>query len=95
MPLTIQQRVKRLFAQEGQGSRIRRDGMPNGFFFRDLLWFGDSGSSSVAVSRGFQIVPGERNSLDDEAQDDVVSRLRVLLATLGTEYTLQAKFLVC
>jgi hypothetical protein len=95
MPLTLQQRVKRLFAQQGQGSRIRRDGMPNGFFFRDLLWFGDSGSSSVAVSRGFQIVPGERNSLDDEAQDDVVSRLRVLLATLGTEYTLQAKFLVC
>jgi hypothetical protein len=69
--------------------------MPNGFFFRDLVWFGDSGSLSVAVSRGFQIVPGERGSLDEEAQKDMVSRLRVLLGTLGTEYTLQAKFLVC
>jgi type IV secretion system protein TrbE len=87
-------RILRLIQKDG-GSRISREGMPNGFFLKNLLWFGDSASEKTAVARGFIVVPGERDSLDDDAQMDVVDRLRVLLATLGAEYTLQVKLLIC
>jgi type IV secretion system protein TrbE len=76
-------------------TRIRRDGMPNGFFFHDLLWFGDAASKKIAVSRGFHIHPPDRTSFDESSLNLSISRLRLLLATLGTEYTLQLKYLVC
>ena len=69
--------------------------MPNGFFLNDLLWFGDSASEQTAVSRGFIIEPGERDSMDELAAEDLIDRLRVLLATLGPEYSLQCRYLVC
>jgi hypothetical protein len=90
-------RVKRLLRrlQKNGPTRISREGMPNGFFLKDLLWFGASGSEQTAVSRGFLVVPGERDSLDEDSQVDLVDRLRVLLATLGTGYTLQVRLLIC
>jgi hypothetical protein len=93
----IHKKVKRLLRrlQKNGPTRISREGMPNGFFLKDLLWFGDSASEQTAVSRGFIVIPGERDSLDDDSQIDLVDRLRVLLATLGTEYTLQVKRLIC
>jgi hypothetical protein len=76
-------------------TRISRDGMPNGFFNNDLLWFGDGGSERTAVSRGFIIEPGEMASMDDEAMSDLADRLRYLLAALGEEYTLMCRLLEC
>jgi hypothetical protein len=90
---TIKRLVRRL--RKDGATRISRESMPNGFFLNDLLWFGDSGSEETAVSRGFTIIPGERDSLDDDAQHDLIDRLRVLLAVLGNEYTLQCRYLVC
>ena len=79
----------------GSRSRLSRAGMPNGFFWDDLLWFGDAGSAKTAVSRGFIVEPDEHEVLNDEAKLDLSDRLRVLLATLGEEYALQVKYLVC
>jgi type IV secretion system protein TrbE len=76
-------------------SKISRSGMPNGFFFDDLLWYGDAGASKTAVSRGFIVEPPELTILDDDIKLDMTDRLRVLLATLGEEYQLQVKYLVC
>lgn len=69
--------------------------MPDGFFFNDLIWHGDSASEETAVSRGFIIDPSERTSLDEDSAEDLIDNLRVLLATCGVEYTIQAKLLVC
>src|SRR6266478_6003863 len=87
-------RLLRLLQKEG-GSRISTEAMPNGFFFNDLLWFGDGGSQETAVSRGFVVIPGERDGMDDEAASDLIDRLRVMLATLGEGYSIQARYLVC
>jgi len=77
-------------------SRISRSGMPNGFFFPDgLLWYGDAGSKKTAVSRGFIVEPLELDNLDASAKIDVSERLCGLIASLGTEYTMQVKYLVC
>jgi type IV secretion system protein TrbE len=77
-------------------SRISRSGMPNGFFFPDgLLWYGDAGSKKTAVSRGFIVEPLELDNLDAGAKIDVSERLCGLIASLGTEYTMQVKYLVC
>jgi type IV secretion system protein TrbE len=78
----------------GGPSRISRGGMPNGFFFDNLLWYGDAGSGKAAVSRGFFIEPPEMDVLDDDSKVDMSDRLRVLLATMGEDYQLQAKYLV-
>jgi len=74
---------------------IGRDGMPNGFFLHKLLWFGDGGSDQTAVARGFMICPAEMDSMDDDALDNLSDRLRYLVVALGTEYTLQVRYLVC
>jgi type IV secretion system protein TrbE len=88
--------VKRLLRKlQKSDSRIKRTGLPNGFFLRDILWFGDNASDQTAVAKGFLLIPGERDSLDDDSQEDLVDRIRVLLATLGTEYTVQVKSLIC
>ena len=78
-----------------QNTRIKREGMPNGFFLNDLLWFGDCSSEQTAVSRGFFVEPAEMNALDKEAKSDLLDRLRYLLAALGEEYTLQCRHMVC
>jgi type IV secretion system protein TrbE len=91
-------KVKRLIRRlqpSGGPTRISREGMPNGFCFNDLLWFGDGGSQQTAVSRGFLIEPAEMDSMDEEAISDQSDRLRHLLAALGDEYTLQARYMVC
>ena len=96
--MQLHKRVKRLLRRLDKTlpeTRISREGMPNGFFLNDLLWFGDGGSEQTAVSRGFTIEPAEMDSMDDEARNDLSGRLRYLLATLGDEYTLQARYLVC
>src|SRR5215469_210669 len=77
----------------GTPSKISRFGMPNGFFFDNLLWFGDAGSAKTAVSRGFIVEPPELDGLDDDSKVDISDRLRVLLATMGEEYQLQIKYL--
>ena len=77
----------------GTPSKISRFGMPNGFFFDNLLWFGDAGSAKTAVSRGFIVEPPELDVLDDDSKVDISDRLRVLLATMGEEYQLQMKYL--
>jgi type IV secretion system protein TrbE len=90
--------LETLLPTRGKGrapSRLSRSGMPNGFFVGDLLYFGDGGSKKTAVSRGFIVEPPELDILDGEAKIDVSERLRVLLATLGNEYTLQVKYLIC
>jgi type IV secretion system protein TrbE len=94
----LHKKVKRLIRRLEGGSgptRISREGMPNGFFLNDLLWFGDGGSEQTAVSRGFIVEPAEMDSMDDEAKSDLSDRLRYLLAALGEEYTLQCRYMVC
>jgi type IV secretion system protein TrbE len=95
--LQFHKKVKRLMRrlEGGRPTRVSREGMPNGFFLNDLLWFGDGGSEQTAVSRGFIIEPAELDSMDDEAKSDLSDRLRYLLAALGEEYTLQCRYMVC
>jgi hypothetical protein len=83
--MQLHKKIKRLYRQwlNSGGTRISLQGMPNGFFFKNLLWFGDSSSNETGVARGFIIIPGERDSLDDDSQIDLIDRLRVLQATLG------------
>jgi type IV secretion system protein TrbE len=80
-------------ASQGE-SKIKRGAMPDGFFFNDLLWYGDGLSQEVAVARGFILEPGAQDSLDDAAKSDLSDRLRVLQATLGEGHTIQARFIV-
>jgi type IV secretion system protein TrbE len=87
----IRRIIRELFSSSC--TRISRAGMPNGFFFNDLLWFGDSESKEVAVARGFIIEPGELDVLDGGLKADLSSRLQTLLGTLGDGYTAQARFL--
>jgi hypothetical protein len=93
----LHKKVKRLIRRLGHNgpTRISREGMPNGFFLHDLLWFGDGGSEQTAVSRGFIVDPGEMDSMDEEAKSDLSDRLRYLLAALGEECTLQCRYMVC
>ena len=44
--MQLHKKVKRLIRRLGHSgpTRISREGMPNGFFLNDLLWFGDGGS---------------------------------------------------
>ena len=87
-------RILGLLRKEG-GSRISRESMPNSFFLNDLLWGGDAASESTAVSRGFIVEPGERDSMDEDSQHDLIDRLRVMLGILGAEYSIQVRLLVC
>ena len=97
--MQLHKKIKRLMRRLGRDgpaqTRISREGMPNGFFLNDLLWFGDAGSEQTAVSRGFIVEAGEMHSMDDQAKSDLSDRLRYLLAALGEEYTLQCRLLVC
>lgn len=77
-----------------QQSRISRSGMPNGFFFDDLLWFGESGSKRTAVARGFIVEPPELEILDEQSKEDLSNRLRLLLVAVAEEYMRQVKYLV-
>ena len=73
-------------------SSISRLGMPNGFFLRDLLWFGDGGARQTTISRAFMIEPGEINAYSIGQLNDLHERLRILLGILGEEYTLQIQW---
>jgi hypothetical protein len=92
----VQGKLKRILGllRKDGGSRVSREAMPDGFFLNDLLWYGDTNSDQTAVSRGFSIIPSERDGMDEDAQADLIERLRVLLAVLGNEYTIQGKLLV-
>ena len=94
--MQLHNKIKRLMRRLGHNgpTRISREGMPNGFFLHDLLWFGDGGSEQTAVSRGFIVEPAEMDSMDEEAKSDLCDRLRYLLAALGEEYTLQCRYMV-
>jgi hypothetical protein len=83
-----------LAAGKGRGrvSNISRLSMPNGFFLRDLLWFGDGGARQTTISRGFMIEPGEINAYSIGQLNDLHERLRILLGILGQEYTLQIQW---
>ncbi len=70
-------------------SRVFRNGMPNGFFLRDLLWFGDGASRRTPISRGFSVEPGEVSAFSVNQLNDLHERLRVLLGTMGEEHSLQ------
>jgi type IV secretion system protein TrbE len=89
-------KVKRLIRalQNEDGSRISISGMPNGFFWKNLLWFGDALSRQTAVARGMIIEPAEQEGMDESSLDDLSDRLRRLIRTLGDEYQLMAKYLV-
>lgn len=76
------------------GTRISRRGMPNGFTFSNLIWYGDAGSKKVAVSRGAIIEPGEMGTLEEASLIDQTDRLRVLQATLDENYAIQYHFTV-
>src|SRR5690349_1631744 len=78
-------RFLRSLQRQGQ-SKVKRGAMPDGFFFNNLLWYGDGLSQEVAVARGFILEPGAQDSLDDAAKSDLSDRLRVLQATLGEGY---------
>ena len=95
--MQFHKKVKRLMRRlRASGpTRISREGMPNGFFLNDLLWFGDGGSEQTAVSRGFIIEPAEMDSMDEEAMDDLSTRLRYLVASVGEDYTIQLRYLAC
>ena len=76
--MQLHKKIKRLMRRlrHHGPTRINREGMPNGFFLNDLLWFGDGGSEQTAVSRGFIVEPVEMHSMDDEAKSDLSDRLR-------------------
>jgi type IV secretion system protein TrbE len=76
----------------GPASRISRLSMPNGFFLRDLLWFGDGVAKKTAISRGFMVEPGEINACSVGQLNELHERLRILLGILGEEYTLQVQW---
>jgi hypothetical protein len=59
-------KVKRLSRQllTADGTRISREGLPNGFFFKNLLWFGDSFSNETGVY-GRETIPGGENTEDN------------------------------
>lgn len=88
--------VKRLVSKAKQAqTRVSRSGLPQGFFFNDLMWFGDGAAVYTSVARGFVIEPAEMDSLDEQSKENLSHRLRILLATLGEDYTLQIRYLVC
>ena len=74
------------------GTRVSRTGMPNGFFFNDLLWHGDGGSRRTAIARGFVVEPSEISAFSIAQINDLHERLRILLGILGEEYTLQIQW---
>jgi type IV secretion system protein TrbE len=76
----------------GPASRISPVSMPNGFFLRDLLWFGDGVARKTPISRGFMVEPGEINAFSVGQLNDLHERLRILLGILGEEYTLQIQW---
>jgi hypothetical protein len=76
----------------GRVTRVVRNGMPNGFFLNDLIWFGDGASKRTAVSRGFMVEPGEINAFSVAQLNELHERLRILLGILGEEYTLQIQW---
>jgi hypothetical protein len=78
-------------ASDGQATRISRKGLPNGFTFSNLIWYGDAASKKVAVSRGVIVEPGEMGTLDDPSLIDQTDRLRVMLSTLGDGFTVQVR----
>ena len=50
--MQLHKKIKRLMRRlrHHGPTRINREGMPNGFFLNDLLWFGDGGSEQTAVA---------------------------------------------
>src|SRR5690348_14891178 len=94
--MQFHKKLKRALRRVGQqaGTRINRDGMPNGFFLENLIWFGDASSKKVAVSRGVIVEPGEMETLEEASLVDLTERLRVLQATLGEDYTIQVRYTV-
>lgn len=88
--LPILKRLKSAF-QDGPSTRLSRGGMPDGFFFSNVLWFGDAGSKRVAVARGLTVEPDQLDALDEPFQAHLCERLRQLIASLGQEYTLQVR----
>jgi type IV secretion system protein TrbE len=94
--MALQQTISRLIRQfRPTETKVSRGGMPNGFFFSKLLWFGDAGSRRTAVARGIIVEPGELGILDEETKTNISDRLRILIGQLGDEYTVQARYLVC
>jgi type IV secretion system protein TrbE len=93
--MKLSKKVRRFVRQWVQtGTKISRAGMPNGFLFRNLIWYGDAASKEVAVSRGLTVEPGEMDTLEESSLLDLTDRLRVLQATLGEGYTLQVRHAV-
>ena len=76
-------------------SRVRRGGMPSGFFQSDLIWYGDGASDRTAVSRAFVLEPGEIHTMDEGGLQHVCDRIRCLVAILPEGYGLQVKLLIC
>jgi type IV secretion system protein TrbE len=89
--MQLKKKLNRWLKAGGNGTRVSRSGMPNGFFFSDLIWYGDAASKQVAVSRGVIVEPGEMETLEEASLVDLVDRLRVLQATLGEDYTIQVR----
>jgi type IV secretion system protein TrbE len=87
-------RVLRSLRNEGEPTRIHRGGMPNGFLFRNLIWFGDGRSRQAAVSRGFLVEPGELELMDERSAEDQADRLRMMLRSMGKDCSVQVRFTV-
>lgn len=91
--MTTLDKIKQALAvlAKSDSGKISPYGMPNGFFFKDLLWFGEPASTQVAVSRGFYIEAPEQSTMDESMLAHLSDRLRQIGGTLGREYTMQVK----
>jgi hypothetical protein len=81
-------------ATPATGSRLRADGMPDGFFLNDSVWFGDEGSEDVCVARGVRVEPDDLGAMDDAGLANQESRQREVLASLPPGQALQARWRV-
>jgi hypothetical protein len=75
-------------------TRLRMDGMPDGFLLNDSIWYGDEGSETVCVARGVRVEPDDLGALDGAALEHQESRQREVLATLGPGHAVQARYRV-
>lgn len=81
-------------ATRTESGKISQYGMPNGFFFKNLLWFGEPASTQVAVSRGFYVYAPEQSTMSYSMLAHLSDRLRQIGRILGHEYTMQVRYSV-
>ncbi len=66
--------------------------IPNGFFINDLLFFGESLSSETVLSKGFFLEFPDTRSLSINKLNELHHQIKIFLAFLGDEYSMQVQW---